>query len=62
MRFLDACVCVKKNSRILKRKKQHQSLMVIYECGTCGLPVSAPVFGEDPETLSEHSILAVSHG
>lgn len=33
------------------------------ECvSVCGLPARARVFGEDPETLSEHSILAVSHG
>lgn len=40
----------KKNSKKYKK-----------EMSECGFAV-VPVFGEDPETLSEHSNLAVSHG
>lgn len=63
-------VCVtavlkKKKTAENSREKQKQQLIEIYvktSTNICGLPVCEPVFGEDPETLSEHSILAVSHG
>ncbi len=35
---------------------------VLTKMKVLGCLVAVPAFGEDPETLSEHSILAVSHG
>lgn len=64
---LDACV--EKDEKSLQ-----QLQIVIYECtwenltystsiyAVCVCVRTVPVFGEDPETLSEHSIFAVSHG
>lgn len=60
--FMHVCVCRKKKKGNTIEK---QNLIVCVKTFSSmwGVPVCVvPVFGEDPETLSEHFILAVCHG